>query len=199
MKHIYTFLCLFLLSGVVFADITGKAYVTDGDTIKISGTKIRLHGIDAPEAKQKCERNGQKWRCGQASTKTLRRLINGQAVTCKGDTTDRYKRLIAVCSANGLDLNAALVDAGLALAYRKYSAQYVPNEENAKRAKKGMWAGDFVDPWDWRRGKRLGVDRSEDSESTCCKICVTGKACGNSCISKNYSCSKPPGCACNKN
>ena len=199
MKHICTFLCLFLLSGVVFADITGKAYVTDGDTIKISGTKIRLHGIDAPEAKQRCERNGQKWRCGQASTKTLRRLINGQAVTCKGDTTDRYKRLIAVCSANGLDLNAALVDAGLALAYRKYSAQYIPNEENARQAKKGMWAGSFVSPWDWRRGKRLNAGQSEDQGKVCCKICQKGKACGSSCISKSYVCTKPPGCACNKN
>ena len=58
MKFAYTSLCLFLLSSVVSADVTGKAYVTDGDTIKISGTKIRLHGIDALEAKQKCERNG---------------------------------------------------------------------------------------------------------------------------------------------
>lgn len=30
----------------------------------------------------------------------------------------------------------------------------------------------------------------------CCKICRTGKACGNSCISKNYECHQPPGCAC---
>lgn len=199
MKYIYTFLCLLLLSGVALADITGKADVTDGDTVKIDNTRIRLHGIDAPEKKQECEKHGQKWRCGQASTKTLRNLINGQIITCKGNTTDQYKRLIAVCYANGLDLNGAMVDAGMALAYRKYSAQYVPNEKNAKRAKKGMWAGDFVDPWDWRRGKRLGVDRSEDSERTCCKICVTGKACGNACIRKIYSCSKPPGCACNKN
>ena len=90
-KHLYTFLCLFLLTSLALADITGKAYVTDGDTIKISGTKIRLHGIDAPEAKQKCERNGQKWRCGQVATQTLRKLIKGQSVTCKGDTTDKYK------------------------------------------------------------------------------------------------------------
>jgi endonuclease YncB( thermonuclease family) len=52
MKHLYTFLCLFLLTSFALADITGKAYVTDGDTIKISGTKIRLHGIDSPEAKK---------------------------------------------------------------------------------------------------------------------------------------------------
>ena len=111
MKHIYTFLCLFLLTSYALADIIGKAYVTDGDAIKISGTKIRLDGIDAPEAKQKCERNGQKWQCGQVATQTLRKLIKGQSVTCKGDITDKYRRLIAVCSANSVDLNGAMVDA----------------------------------------------------------------------------------------
>lgn len=33
----------------------------------------------------------------------------------------------------------------------------------------------------------------------CCKVCRKGKACGNSCIKKTYTCSKPPGCACNTN
>ena len=69
MKHLYIFLCLFLLTSFALADITGKAYVTDGNTIKISGTKIRLHGIDAPETKQKCERNDQKWRCDRIVTR----------------------------------------------------------------------------------------------------------------------------------
>ncbi len=194
MKHIYTFLCLFLLTSYALADIIGKAYVTDGDTIKINSTKIRLHGIDAPESKQKCERNGQKWHCGQVATQTLRKLIKGQSVTCKGDTTDKYKRLIAVCSANGVDLNGAMVDAGMALAYRKYSTQYVPNEQKARQAKKGVWAGEFVKPWDWRKGKRLGGKQPK----ACCKNCKKGKACGSSCIKKTYNCSKPPGCACNK-
>ena len=67
----YVLLVILFVTSVVVADVTGLAYVTDGDTIKISGTKIRLHGIDAPEAKQKCERNGQKWRCRQVATQTL--------------------------------------------------------------------------------------------------------------------------------
>lgn len=32
---------------------------------------------------------------------------------------------------------------------------------------------------------------------TCCKICTTGKACGDTCISRSYTCHKGPGCACN--
>ncbi|MEP1896758.1 MAG: hypothetical protein ABJQ98_03885 [Alloalcanivorax venustensis] len=31
---------------------------------------------------------------------------------------------------------------------------------------------------------------------SCCKVCRKGKACGNSCISRSYTCTKPPGCAC---
>ena len=203
MRHIFLIALLIkialLISSVAIADISGPARVTDGDTIKIGTTRIRLHGIDAPEKGQNCEKRGQLWRCGQVSTKFLRYLINSQTVTCIGNTIDRYKRLIAVCYANGIDLNAALVDAGLALAYRKYSAQYVPNEENARQAKKGMWAGSFVSPWDWRRGKRLNAGQSEDQGKVCCKICQKGKACGSSCISKSYVCTKPPGCSCNKN
>jgi len=33
----------------------------------------------------------------------------------------------------------------------------------------------------------------------CCKVCTTGKACGNGCISKSDTCHQPPGCACNAN
>jgi len=54
MKHIYTFLYLFLVSGVAVANVTGIAYVTDGDTVKIGDTRVRLHGIDAPEQQQEC-------------------------------------------------------------------------------------------------------------------------------------------------
>jgi endonuclease YncB( thermonuclease family) len=112
-KHIYTFLCLFLLSGVAFSDVTGKAYVTDGDTVRIGDIRVRLHGIDAPEQKQKCWKAGQAWSCGRESTKTLNALINNQIITCKGDTTDQYGSLIAVCYLKTTDLNAAIVEAGM--------------------------------------------------------------------------------------
>lgn len=38
---------------------------------------------------------------------------------------------------------------------------------------------------------------SQPQRRSCCKICTTGKACGNSCISRRYTCHQPPGCACN--
>ena len=53
---------------------------------------------------------------------------------CVGDTKDRYGRLIANCFVDGYNVNARLVYEGLALAYRKYSKQYVPEEDKARAA-----------------------------------------------------------------
>jgi hypothetical protein len=63
----------------------------------------------------------------------------------------------------------------MALAYRKYSKRYVPEEDKARAAKRGMWAGEFVAPWDWRKGKRLD---QQETPIACCKVCKKGKACG---------------------
>jgi len=189
-------LILLLPISVAMADITGKPRVVDGDTIHIGKTKIRLHGIDAPEMKQECYRvDGTPYRCGEAATDALRVLIGANPVRCDGGAYDRYKRLIAVCFAGGKDLNAEMVRQGWALAYRKYSTAYVAEEADAKAQKIGLWRGQFVAPWDWRRGKRP----TTEVQKTCCKICRKGKACGNSCIRRTYTCRKQRGCACDAN
>ena len=115
-------LVLLLPMSTAMADITGKPRVVDGDTVWIDDTKIRLHGIDAPETKQECYRvDGSPYRCGEAATDALRVLIGADPVRCEGDTLDRYKRLIAICYSGTADLNAEMVRQGWALAYRKYS------------------------------------------------------------------------------
>lgn len=43
------------------------------------------------------------------------------------------------------------------------------------------------------------LSQSSRQISQCCKVCKKGKACGDSCISKNKTCHKPPGCACDAN
>ncbi|MDA1029792.1 MAG: thermonuclease family protein [Bacteroidetes bacterium] len=134
------------------ADTTGPARVIDGDTIVIAGERIRLHGIDAPETRQECRRgNGTPYRCGEASTEALRALVGSHPVRCEGSTHDRYGRLIGVCYANGVNLNAEMVRQGWAVAYRRYSEDYVSVEMEAQEAKRGIWAGDFEMPWEWRR------------------------------------------------
>ena len=60
------------------------------------------------------------------------------------------QRIVAVCKKGPVDLDAAMVKAGLALAYRQYSEDYVDEEDDARRAKRGMWAGELTPPWDYR-------------------------------------------------
>ena len=78
----------------------------------------------------------------------------GQAVSYVQTDRDRYSRIVAICTVGGRDLNAAMVRAGLALAYRQFSTDYVDEEEAAKREGRGLWASEFTAPWSWRRGHR---------------------------------------------
>ena len=136
--------------------VEGRAKVIDGDTIKIGKSRIRLHGIDAPESKQRCkDKKSNYWLCGQASTKALKKKINNRVVECFSNKKDRYKRHIAICSVDGMNLNQWLVLSGWAIAYRKYSKDYLEAETAAKSIETGIWAGEFILPWEWRRGKRL--------------------------------------------
>ena len=148
---------LLIFSGFAHARIAGPATVTDGDSIQVSGQRIRLFGIDAPESQQLCLAGGQRWRCGSSATRALRQRIAGRSVVCTERDRDRYGRIVAVCRAGGVDINAWMVSQGHALAYRKYSTAYVGEERSAKAARRGLWRGQFVPPWDWRRGKRLAA------------------------------------------
>ena len=60
-----------------------------------------------------------------------------------------------MCRVAGADLNAWMVEQGWAVAYRKYSRDYVSQEATAKPARRGLWRGEFVQPSRWRRGERL--------------------------------------------
>ena len=118
--------------------ITGQVDVIDGDTLAIDGRRVRLLGIDAPEAKQTCLAEGARWPCGKAATEALIERTTGRAVTCTEHDQDRYGRAIAVCRADGEDLNARMVSEGLAIAYRRYSKAYVEHEQSARSAGRGL-------------------------------------------------------------
>ena len=155
------------VTAAVAENITGVPTVIDGDTIDIHGQRIRLHGIDAPESKQVCISGGEKYRCGQRAALALSDRIGRGSVTCKAKDTDRYGRVIAACFKGQEDLNGWLVSQGLAVAYRRYSDDYVGQESAAKAASFGLWSGGFVMPWDWRRGKRLASEQVSTSPSGC--------------------------------
>ena len=135
--------------------LEGRASVIDGDTVEIHGQRIRLHGIDAPESRQLCTTpQGEDWRCGQRAALALADRIDGATLRCEPRTTDRYKRLIAVCFARGEDINKWMVAQGWALAYRQYSKDYVPVEALARSARLNIWSGEFQAPWNWRKERR---------------------------------------------
>jgi endonuclease YncB( thermonuclease family) len=135
------------------ADISGDVRVGDGDSLEIGQTRIRLHGIDAVELAQHCKDDlGRDYACGEEAARTLQGLVRGRTVRCdEQHGVDQYGRVTAVCTADGLDLNAAMVESGFALAYRQHSLAYVANEDRAKAGKKGLWSGSFDMPWDYRR------------------------------------------------
>jgi endonuclease YncB( thermonuclease family) len=137
------------------APIVGPAAVTDGDTIVIRGERIRIEGIDAPESGQPCTRaDGTAWRCGQVAALELADKVGLATVRCEPHGHDRYGRALATCSLGGEDLGRWLVYQGLAVAYRRFSSAYVEVEDEARRAKRGIWAGTFTLPEDWRAARR---------------------------------------------
>jgi hypothetical protein len=132
--------------------------MVDGDTLDVDGTRVRLFGVDAPETSQPCrDAKGAVWDCGEWVATRARELWDGRPARCAVEDTDRYGRKVARCSVAGQDLGATLVAQGMALAYLDYSRDYLPQQEEARGAKTGIWAGTFQAPWDYRREPDLDV------------------------------------------
>ena len=144
-------------------ELKGIPKIVDGDTIYINSHKIRLEGIDAPEIRQKCKKNFLKissmininfqkeYYCGKHSKEKLKKKIANKLVICKSSGKDRYKRYLATCFEEKINLNKWMVKSGYAVAYRRYSKIYMADEEFAKENKMGIWAGSFTRPEKWRK------------------------------------------------
>ena len=159
-KNIIIILILFFFQTIKASEIIGFPKVVDGDSINIKSYKIRLEGIDAPEMKQKCKKpylqimffTFQKdYYCGQTSKKKLVQKIGNKSLKCTLLGKDRYKRYLAKCLKGKVDLNRWMVRNGYAIAYRKYSKRYIPDENFAKEEKLGLWGGTFIKPEKWRK------------------------------------------------
>lgn len=148
-----------LLAAVAGAEIAqpvqGTAIVIDGDTIEIHGERIRFDAIDAPESRQQClNADGTSYPCGRRSAFALSDMIGRGLVSCEPKGHDRYRRTIAVCFKGETNLSAWMVSEGWAVAFRKYGIDYIPQEDEARLARRGIWAGSFEMPWDWRARTR---------------------------------------------
>lgn len=127
--------------------------VVDGDTLEVDGVTYRLHGIDAPEAGQTCrKKDGGNWPCGKVAISVMQDLVSGGA-RCDARDKDAYGRTIGVCTADGIDVNARMVETGNAWAFTRYSTDYAALEAEARKAGIGVWQADTQTPWDYRSSK----------------------------------------------
>jgi endonuclease YncB( thermonuclease family) len=132
-----------------------KIVSVDGDSLRAAnGAEYRLFGIDAPELHQTCnEADGKSWLCGRAAKAKLTTLIKGGNVNCEARATDRFGRIVAVCSAEGVpDLGEAMVRDGYAIDLGGAAGNpYRDAQAEAEAAKRGIWRGTFERPSDWRQ------------------------------------------------
>lgn len=143
--------------------VAGVGRVINGDTIRVEGRTFRLWGIDAPEIIQACQQDGRNYACGREAAVHLRTLLSLDAgsgagapggaatqIVCEPRTSDQFGRPAAVCRLGDIDLGAEMVRAGWALVFAPHGTDYAPQEAEARAALKGLWAGSFEAPWDWR-------------------------------------------------
>jgi endonuclease YncB( thermonuclease family) len=135
----------------VLRGTSGAAAVIDGDTLRLGKERFRLHGIDAPESKQRC---GDGWPAGSLATTRLQALTAGRSIVCQEKDRDRYGRIVAICRASGEDLGAILVREGLAWAFTRFSVDYVDQQEEAHIANRGVHAHNCAPAWEWRAQQR---------------------------------------------
>jgi endonuclease YncB( thermonuclease family) len=148
-------LCLATTSALAAERLSGPAHVLDGDTIKVLGASIRLHGIDAPEAGQPCTApDGKEADCGTLSRKALSALVAGRSVICDPLDRDRHGRIVARCTAGQDDLGRRMVEDGWAYAYRRYAMDYDLAEKRAYVQGRGLHAYRVVAPETYRAADR---------------------------------------------
>jgi micrococcal nuclease len=141
-----------LAGNAVAADLR-VVRVSDGDTFtgldyENKQVKVRLHGIDAPEAKQPF---------GTVARKALADLIAEKTVSVEEVDRDRYGRVVARVTIGGKLVNAEMVRSGLAWRYVTYDKrnEFGGLEADARRQRRGLWADAApVAPWEWRKTEK---------------------------------------------
>lgn len=160
MTRLLAALIIIFATPVVAQTMEGRASVVDGDTIEISGERIRLNGVDAPESWQSCaDGTGKEYRCGKDAAFALDDWLAASRPTrCEFVERDRYGRVVGDCfRADGSSVGEWLVRSGWAVDWVRYSGgRFSDAQEEASRAKRGIWRGAFELPCEARarRAKR---------------------------------------------
>lgn len=155
LKFVTSLICaLWLGLPALAAPVTGVVRVVDGDTLDVGETRVRIHGIDAPEVDQTCERpDGSRWDCGAWVRSEVTQRYEGRRASCEPVEQDRYGRTVARCVVAGQDIGQALVRDGLAFAYRRYTMDYDLDEKGAAINDRGLHASKVQAPAAFRRSK----------------------------------------------
>lgn len=132
--------------------IEGYARALTGAMIDIEGLHVKLLGIEAPYMQQTCtDKFGQGYLCGQKARDWLQNWVQNKVIKCHIISPENNGRATGVCFSEGYDVAAVTVNAGWAVAYTKNTDIYVPYEHQAGTNKRGLWAGTFYKPWDWKK------------------------------------------------
>ncbi|WP_375572182.1 thermonuclease family protein [Seohaeicola saemankumensis] len=162
---------LLIASLAMAGSVTGTIRVIDGDTIEVAGTRVRLHGIDAPESSQTCStEQGKSWDCGAWVSREVRARYQGRKAVCTPLDQDRYGRTVARCMVGGEDMGATLVAEGLAFAYRRYAMDYDLIEKQAAVADRGLWAMNVQNPAAYRQNGQPAARAPQQQVASDCNI-----------------------------
>ena len=134
--------------------VEGQARVITASVLKINQYYIKMLGIDAPDPQQTCaDKHGASYQCGQRALTWLQNWIHNRPIRCYVVGQIVRNRTTGVCftSDGQYDLAAVVTNAGWALAWTQNTAVYVPYEKQAAKNRRGLWAGRFYKPWDWRK------------------------------------------------
>ncbi|MDO8925376.1 MAG: thermonuclease family protein [Sideroxyarcus sp.] len=201
--------CCFALVAQAEVFTAGVVGVLDGDTILVrhegKTAKVRLANIDAPEKAQPF---------GKQARLSLRELVYKKQVQIEGRAVDQYGRIVALVSAEGLDVNREQLKRGMAWAaegwrqsrraptgvplageysYRHSDESYIALQSEAQQAQRGLWAApDPQAPWQWRRQhpwKKPSVQQKSFSELREVPVMLYDMECG-----KKRRCSEMTSC-----
>lgn len=131
------------------AEISGPPTVIDGETLEVQGKRVRLYGIDAPDIRQTCGIRSRTYNCGRISRTALMDLVAGVSVRCRIRGEAEKGVALATCLAAGYDISAGMVHTGWAMAMPRKGTVYARIEKEAEKARRGLWKGVFVPPWEW--------------------------------------------------
>jgi len=153
---VYALPLLFCLG---FADVhagnavSGMPTIIDGDSLEVSGERFQLHGIDAPEPGDFCEKaNGRRLDCGVIARSALLDLTAGLEVVCQPVQSASGTAGAADCTADGFSLNRNMIHTGWALVDRTVTDDFIEVEAEAKQKKRGLWRFSF-EPEAWAESR----------------------------------------------